>query len=67
MTIAGFLVEDKLRQIRFFEETFLFANTNIEIVLKMSFLSRNNADVKFEELGTFTSRSYITAEIYQPW
>lgn len=37
MAIAGFLVIDKFGQIRFFEESFLLAGINIQLVLKMSF------------------------------
>lgn len=47
MVTAGFLMEDKLKQIGFFEETFLLANIHIEVVLGMSFLLLSNLDIKF--------------------
>ena len=36
--IAGFQVENKLGKAWFFQESFLLANTNIEMVLQMLFL-----------------------------
>ena len=49
MTTARFLVIDKLGQIKFFEKTFLLANTSIEVVLGILFFSFNNVDVYFDE------------------
>ena len=63
MIIAGFLVADKRRQIRFFEETFLLADTSIEIALEMLFLSFNNANIEFVELSTLTWRTCTIEEI----
>ena len=45
MTIAEFLIQDGLGKIRFFEETFFLADTSMDVVLGMSFLSLSNADV----------------------
>ena len=45
MTIAGFSIQDGLGKIRFFEKTFLLADTSIDVVLGMTFLSLSNADV----------------------
>ena len=45
MVLASFQVEDKLRRIRFFQETFLLADISAEIVLGMPFLTLSNADV----------------------
>lgn len=47
---------------QFFQETFLLANTNIEIVLEILFLSLNNVDLK---LGAtkLTWRTDIAVEI----
>lgn len=56
MTLAIFLIQDNLKKIWFFEETFLLANTNIEKGLKMSFLLLDNVDVKFLKLGKLTWR-----------
>ncbi len=40
----------------------MLADTSIEVVLEISFLSFNNADVKFAELGKLTWRSYTAVE-----
>ena len=45
MTITGFSIEDKLGSTRFFEETFLLANTSIDLVLGMPFLAFSNSDI----------------------
>lgn len=45
-----------------FKKTFLLANTSIEIVLEISFLSLNNINIKFAELKKLTWRSYTTIE-----
>lgn len=47
--LIGLSVQDKLRKVRFFEKTFLFANTSIEVVLGMPFLTLSNVDVQFIE------------------
>ncbi len=54
MASARFLIQDSLGRVRFFEETFLLADTNMEVVLGMLFLSLSNADIKFAELGKLT-------------
>ena len=51
MVIAGFSLQDKLGKVRFFQETFLVADTRMEVVLGMSFLTLNNADIRFAERG----------------
>ena len=61
MTIAGFLIQDELNKIRFFEETFLLADTNMDVFLGMPFLSFSNADVQFDT-ENFTWRTYSIAE-----
>ena len=61
MTIAGFSIQDGLGKIRFFEETFLLADTSMDVVLGMLFLSLSNADVQFDT-GNLTWRTYSTAE-----
>lgn len=40
-------IEDKLKQIYFFEETFLLTNTNIKIVLKMLFFCFSNINIYY--------------------
>ncbi len=59
---ASFLLQDSLRRVQFFEKTFLLADTSIEVVLEMSFLSLGNIDIKFAELEKLTWRSYTIAE-----
>ena len=61
IVLASFKVEDKLRRIRFFQETFLLADISAEIVLGMLFLTFSNADVQFVE-KELTLRFYTTAE-----
>ena len=43
------------------EETFLLADTSIEVVLGMPFLALSNADIQFDT-ESFTWRSYSAAE-----
>ena len=47
MVIAGIQVEDKLSRARFFQESFLLAETSMEVVLGMPFLIFSNADIPF--------------------
>ena len=61
MVIADFQVEDKANRPRFFQETFLVADTKFEVILGMPFLKISNADVSFGE-GTLTWRTYTTNE-----
>ena len=49
MMIAEFQVEDKGGRPRFFQETFLVADTKFEVVLGMLFLKISNANVAFGE------------------
>lgn len=58
---AGFLLKDSLEKVRFFEETFLLADTNVEVVSRMTFVFLRNADFQFDT-GKLTWRSYIVAE-----
>ena len=61
MVSAEFSLQDSLRRVRFFEETFLLADTNMKVVLGMPFLSLNNVDFQFGA-REFNWRSYLTAE-----
>ena len=61
MVIADFQVEDKGGRPRFFQETFLIADTKFEVVLRMFFLKISNADIAFGE-RTFTWKSYTINE-----
>ena len=49
MVIADFQVEDKSGRPRFFQETFLVADTKFEVYLKMSFLKISNTNIAFGE------------------
>ena len=44
MVIVSFSLQDKLGKFRFFQETFLMADTTIEVVFKMLFLTFSIAD-----------------------
>ena len=59
IVIADFQVEDKVDRPRFFQETFLMADTKFEMILKMPFLKISNTNVAFGE-GTLTLKSYTT-------
>ena len=61
MVLADFQVEDKLGKARLFQETFLLADINAEVVLGMPFLTFNNADIQFVE-KELTWRSYTITE-----
>ena len=45
IVIANFQIEDKLGRARFFQESFLLAETSMEVVLGMLFLAFNNVDI----------------------
>ena len=47
--LADFSVQDKLGKVRFFEETFLLADTSMEVVLGILFLNFLDTDMQFEE------------------
>ena len=49
MVITNFQVEDKGGRPRFFQETFLMADTKFEVILGMHFLKFSNASVLFNE------------------
>ena len=61
MVIADFQVEDKGSRPRFFQETFLVADTKFEVVLGMPFLKISNADIAFGERPLMW-KSYTTKE-----
>lgn len=62
MNSARFLLQDILEKIRFFEKTFLLANTSMGVSLKMLFLSFINANVDFAKQEKLTQRSYTTTK-----
>ena len=45
IVIADFQIEDKLGKIQFFQESFLVADTNMEVGLGILFLNISNADI----------------------
>ena len=61
MVIFVFQVIDKLGRVRFFQEIFLLANTSMEVILGMLFLSFSNADIQFTEKKLIW-RSYTAKE-----
>ena len=62
MVIADFQIKDKGGRPKFFQKTFLVANTKFEVILGISFLKLSNADVSFGE-GTLTWKSYTTNKV----
>lgn len=63
IALTVFLLQNNLKNIKFFEKTFLLVDSNIEIVLELSFLFFNNVDVKFLVLRKLTWRFYDIAEV----
>ena len=61
MVIAGFQVQDKLGRFRFFQETFLVADTNVEIIFGISFLTFSKVEIDFAQ-RKLTWRTYTAAE-----
>ena len=59
IVIADFLIEDKASRLRFFQETFLMADTKFEVILGMLFLKISNTDILFGK-ETLTWRTYTT-------
>ena len=59
MVIADLQMEDKGSRPRFFQETFLVADTKFEMILEMSFLKIDNANVAFDK-KTLIWKSYTT-------
>lgn len=47
MIIAGFQVSDKFRKTRFFQETFLIADTSVEVIFGMPFLTFSKVEINF--------------------
>ncbi len=61
MVSASFSLQDSLERVRFFEKTFLLADTSMEMVLEMLFLALNNADFQFG-IEKFIWSFYTAAE-----
>ena len=45
IVLTSFQIEDKLGRARFFQESFLLADTSVKVVLGMPFLTLSNADI----------------------
>lgn len=56
---TSFLLQDNLGRVQFFKETFLFADINIEVVLKMLFLFLSDVSIKFDIEELIWRRSTI--------
>lgn len=64
MTSTQFLIQDSLKKLQFFENTFLLANIRTIIDLGILLLSFSNANIRFvEESMKLTWRTYITREM----
>ena len=48
MVVSTFFVLDKDGRERFFEESFLLADVNLDVVFKMPFLTMSNVDIDFQ-------------------
>ena len=48
MVVSIFSILDKDGKKMFFEESFLLVNVNLDIMLKMFFLTISNADINFQ-------------------
>ena len=48
MVISIFSILNKDKRERFFEKSFLLANVNLDVELKMLFLTMSNVDVDFQ-------------------
>lgn len=49
IVITDLKIENKASKSRFFQKTFLAAETKLEVILEMLFLKINNADVSFSK------------------
>ena len=49
IVIAGFQVQDKFEKTRFFQKSFLVADTSMKVIFRMSFLIFNKVEVDFVE------------------
>ena len=49
MVITNFQIENKIGRPKFFQKTFLIADTKFKIILKMFFLKISNTDILFNK------------------
>lgn len=64
MVISSFLINDKIKNSQFFEETFFLADININIALSMFFLTLSKVEINFFE-WEFNWRSYTLLKLSQ--
>ena len=62
MLIADFRGKDKFGKLRFFQKTFLVADTKFEVILGMFFLKISNGNMSFGE-GTLMWKFYTTNKV----
>ena len=67
MVIASFLLQDKLEKIRFFQETFLVADTQIKVVFEILFLTFGNANIRFAERELVLKTYSATKALLTTW
>ena len=63
MVVSTFFVLDKDNRERFFEKSFLLADINPDVVLKMLFLTISNANIDFQS-QKLQWRSYTIGNIF---
>lgn len=49
IVIVGFLISEELDKAYSFQELYLLADTSVDVILKMLFLTFSNADIIFVE------------------
>ncbi len=59
MVIANFLVNDKLDEIWFFWDNFLFTNNNMKLALKIFFFTFRSANITFKEQKLYRKRKQL--------
>lgn len=64
MIITGFSLQHKLSKVWFFEEIFLLADTNMKVVLELSFFSLLDANIRFVERDIPWRRYTIIKALY---
>ena len=63
IVLAYFQIKNKLDKLWLFQEIFLIANTTLEVIFGILFLTLSNADVQFIE-KKLTWRFYTTAKVF---
>ena len=61
IVLTSFYVKNKFGRAQFFQETFLLVEIYVKMVLRMLFLTFNNANIQFAK-KKFIWRSYTTAK-----